>query len=320
MLPTMFRCDRRWFAGVMGLAVSALLLASCSSSPAPSPRRAPSHGNHLSTHARRGSSSGRAGQPGSITLSSSGMAVIDAQIGVLDGYMTKAQAGLASAAGSSSSASRQAASTLGVSAGMSTAAAQGQLVAQVSKRQAEISALLAAVAASASVTAPDRALLRSELSADAAGLREIAARAQSATSTGSLVSLANDVVSYYRVLSLVVPKVYLTLAADQAVYLETALARTTAQGALEARAPQVVSKLSATVRRRAAADASAAGTETAAATTSTEGISASVLSLIPAGYPGNKVVLQSGVNDLSSVLHDIGLVRNDVAALVRLLG
>ena len=318
--PTASTRKRRRLAGSVGLVASAALLASCSSSPAPVGRRAPSQSSHVSSHSRGASSSRHAGQLESITLSASGMAIIDAQIGVLDGYLAKAQASLGSAPGSGSSSSRTSAQSLGVSTGMSTTVAEGQLAAQVARRQNEISTMAAAVTSSTSVTAPDRALLDSELSADASGLRAVVTKAQAATSAGPLVSLAHSVVTYYRVLSLTVPKVYMVLAADQAVFLETALARITAQAALEARAPQAVSRLSTAVRQRAKAEASAASSWVAAATTSTEGISASVLSLIPAGFPGNKVVLQAGVNDLSSVLHDIGLVRNDIAVLVRLLG
>ncbi len=319
---------KRWHRpiGAVSVLACAFLLASCSSSPAPP--HATSHGSSRpASHVKVGAGKTARPAPGpqsAVSLSSSVMSVVDSEVGIVDSYLSKAQASMAAASTSSSTSAQtggiRVSAALGLSSGMSTAAAQGQLLSQLAKRQSQLSTLAAAVGSSASVTAPDRALLVAGISATASGLRAIAAKVQRAASTSQVIALAGDAVGSYRVMSLVTPKVYLTLAADQVVYVEGIFSKLAAQGSLEARAPKGVSKLSASVRQRAGVAAKRAEAETTMATTTTEGVSASVLSLIPTGFPGNKVVLQAAVNDLASVLHDLGIARNDLATLVRLLG
>ena len=80
------------------------------------------------------------------------------------------------------------------------------------------------------------------------------------------------------------------------------------------------SSVSATIKAEAQTDLNDVTSKVDASHTSISGVTASVINLTPAGYPGNKVDLQSARQNIKTARTDLAGARADVNHILQLLG
>ena len=168
----------------------------------------------------------------------------------------------------------------------------------------------------AGLTSTDRTTLASQIRADQQGLSALDLTIQSDTSFQQAHADCQRIVTDYRVYVLEEPKIHETIAADGV---------TRVNGTLDVLIPELQtlidnSSVSATVKAEAQADLNDLTGKVSASRTSILGVTSSVIDLLPAGWPGNQVVLKSDAQNIRTARADLAGARADVNHILQLLG
>ncbi len=166
------------------------------------------------------------------------------------------------------------------------------------------------------LTGADQTKLEGQITADEQGLSALDKTIQGDTTWAQAHSDCMLIVTDYRVYVLENPKVHEVIAADGITKVD---------GTFEALTPELQalinnSSVSATVKAQAQADLNDLTSKVNASHTSVSGVSASVINLDPAGWPGNQVVLKSAAQNIRTARTDLAGARTDVNDILQLLG
>lgn len=169
---------------------------------------------------------------------------------------------------------------------------------------------------SGALTTADRTTIEGQISADQSGLTALDSTIEGDTTFAQAHADCELIVTDYRVYVMEDPKIHEVIAAD---------AVSNANGTFETLAPELqslinASSVSATVKAQAQADLNDLTSKVSASHTSISGVTASVINLTPAGWPGNKVDLQSGRSNIKTARTDLSGARADVSHILQLLG
>jgi hypothetical protein len=169
---------------------------------------------------------------------------------------------------------------------------------------------------SSALSSADRATLRGQISADEQGLTALDATIQSDTTLAQAHADCERIVAGFRVYVLEDPKIHEVIAADGVGRVN---------GSLQTLIPELQSLIDASTVPPA--DQAAARnklndliSKVDASRTSISGVSASVINLTPAGWPGNQVDLQSARQNIKTARTDLSGARADVNHILQLLG
>lgn len=169
---------------------------------------------------------------------------------------------------------------------------------------------------SSALSSADRATLRGQISADEQGLTALDATIQSDTTLAQAHADCERIVAGFRVYVLEDPKIHVVIAADGVGKVN---------GSLQTLIPELQSLITASTVPPA--DKAAAQnklndliSKVDASRTSISGVSASVVNLTPAGWPGNQVDLQSARQNIKIARTDLSGARADVNQILQLLG
>jgi len=185
----------------------------------------------------------------------------------------------------------------------------------VSDRETTLAGLVTIVDKAADLTPSDRTALLSLLHADETGLTQLEATIQADTTVVKAASDAAKIVTAYRVYVLAVPQVHLVVATDRI-------------GAIDARLHTLSGKLQAAIEasragseQKAQARARLADfdTQVAAADRDVDGLSSAILSLTPAGYPGNRTQLGADRDRVNDARVHLQAARADAHAILALI-
>ncbi len=183
------------------------------------------------------------------------------------------------------------------------AATRTQLAAAVAVRQTALHRVLAAVAASTTLVPADRSLLNGTLDDALTGMNSLAAKIPTDTTQAELTADQTTMVQTYRVLALQVPVADLVIAADQAAAIENRIF---------IGEPGIQQQLSPAANKGTTVPASATTAFTdmqhqiLTAQATITGVSESLLSLLPSGYPGNASVITAAQTDLVNAHRYLG--------------
>lgn len=169
---------------------------------------------------------------------------------------------------------------------------------------------------SAALTSADQATLEGQITADQHGLTALDQTIQGDTTIAQAHSDCELIVTNYRVYVMEDPKIHEVIAADGI---------TKVNDLFETLIPELQtlinsSSVSATVKAQAQSDLNDVTSKVDASHTSISGVTASVINLIPAGWPGNKVDLQSAHQNIKTARTDLAGARADVNHILQLLG
>lgn len=169
---------------------------------------------------------------------------------------------------------------------------------------------------SSALTSTDRAALESQISADQSGLTVLDHTIQGDTTFATAHADCERIVTDYRVYVMEDPKIHEVIAADGV---------SNANGTFETLIPELqslinASSASATVKAEAQADLNDLTSKVNASHTSISGVTASVINLTPAGWPGNQVDLKSARSNIKTARTDLTGARADVGHILQLLG
>ncbi|HEY6470484.1 MAG TPA: hypothetical protein VI434_12035 [Candidatus Dormibacteraeota bacterium] len=169
---------------------------------------------------------------------------------------------------------------------------------------------------SSALTSADRTALEGQISADQSGLTALDGTIQADTTFAQAHAECELIVTDYRVYVMEDPKIHEVIAAD---------AVSNANGTFETLIPELqslinASSVSATVKAQAQADLNDLTSKVDASHTSISGVTASVINLTPAGWPGNQVDLKSARSNIKTARADLTGARADVSHILQLLG
>ena len=169
---------------------------------------------------------------------------------------------------------------------------------------------------SAGLTGADQSKLEGQITADEHGLTALDSTIQGDTTWAKAHADCMLIVTDYRVYVLENPKIHEVIAADGITKVD---------GTFETLIPELQnlidnSSVSATVKSQAQADLNDLTSKVNASRTSDSGVSASVINLDPAGWPGNQVVLKSAAQNIRTARTDLAGARTDVNHILQLLG
>jgi hypothetical protein len=169
---------------------------------------------------------------------------------------------------------------------------------------------------SAAVSSSDRAALEGQISADKTGLTALNTTIQADTTYHQAWADCQTIVSGYRVYVLEDPKIHEVIAADGVTKVDATFATLIP----ELQALINNASVSATVKAQAQTDLNDLTSKVDASQTSISGVSASVINLTPAGWPGNQVDLQSARQNIKTAHSDLDGAAADANKIIKLLG
>lgn len=186
----------------------------------------------------------------------------------------------------------------------------------VQRRLAVLAADNTFVETSVSLTSSDQSTLDGQISADASGLTALDETIQGDTTHAKLVADCGLIVTDYRVYVMEDPKIHEVIAADGIAKVDSAFETIIPelQGVINA------STVSATVKAQAQSDLNDLTSKVNASHTSISGVSASVINLVPSGWPGNQVDLKSARENITTASTDLSGARTDINNILTLLG
>jgi len=169
---------------------------------------------------------------------------------------------------------------------------------------------------SSALTSADQAALESQISADQSGLTALDATIQGDTTIAQAHTDCERIVTGYRVYVMEDPKIHEVIASDGVSKVDTTF---------EALIPELqslinASSVSTTVKAQAQADLNDLTSKVSASRASISGVTASVINLTPAGWPGNQVDLKSARSNIHTARTDLAGARADVSHILQLLG
>jgi hypothetical protein len=186
----------------------------------------------------------------------------------------------------------------------------------VQRRLATLAADNTFVKDSAAVSSADRPTLEGQISADETGLTALDKTIQGDTSYHQTWTDCQTIVTGYRVYVLEDPKIHEVIAADGVTKVDATFATLIPE--LQSLIDN--SSVSATVKAQAQADLDDLSSKVDASHTSISGVSASVIDLIPAGWPGNQVDLKSAQQNIKTAHSDLDGAAADANQVIKLLG
>ncbi|MGA7987731.1 MAG: hypothetical protein WCB51_04965 [Candidatus Dormiibacterota bacterium] len=169
---------------------------------------------------------------------------------------------------------------------------------------------------SAALTSADQTTLEGQITADQQELTALDRTIQGDTTIAQAHSDCELIVTNYRVYVMEDPKIHEVIAADGITKVNASVATLIP----ELRTLINNSSLSATIKAQAHSDLNDVTSKVDASHTSISGVTASVINLVPAGWPGNKVDLQSAHQNIRTARTDLAGARADVNHILQLLG
>jgi hypothetical protein len=169
---------------------------------------------------------------------------------------------------------------------------------------------------SSALSSADRATLESQISADEQGLTTLDETIQGDTTLAQAHADCERIVSGFRVYVLEDPKIHEAIAADGVGKVNASLQT------LIPELPSLINASTVSTTDKAAAqhDLNDLTSKVDASQTSISGVTASVINLTPAGWPGNQVDLQSARQNIKTARTDLEGARADVNHILQLLG
>lgn len=196
-------------------------------------------------------------------------------------------------------------------------AAQQKVETGLADRVTRLNTLLGDVqSAKQHLTSADQSALEHDISSvELPGIEALQPQAQSATTCAELKTVAHSMVYDYRVYVVMAPQTHLTIAADDAAFVDAKLT------ALEPRVEQAIANAKAKGKDVSGAEAAFADFQSQVSTagSAVSGLSATLLAQTPQGYPGNKSVFQGAKstlgtarNELHQAYQDLETIRTDL--------
>ena len=169
---------------------------------------------------------------------------------------------------------------------------------------------------SRALASTDRTALESQVGADQSGLTALDKTIQADTSFAQAHADCERIVTGYRVYVMEDPKIHEAIAADGV---------STVNATFETLIPELqslinASSVSTTVKAQAQTDLNDVTSKVNASHTSISGVTASVINLTAAGWPGNEVGLKSARSNITTARTDLAGARTDVSHILQLLG
>ena len=186
----------------------------------------------------------------------------------------------------------------------------------VQRRLATLAADNTFVKDSVAVSTTDRATLEGQISAGETGLTALDKTIQGDTSYHQTWTDCQTIVTGYRVYVLEDPKIHEVIAADGVTKLDATFATLIP----ELQSLINNSSVSATVKAQAQADLNDLTSKVDASHTSISGVAASVIELMPAGWPGDQVDLKSAQQNIKTAHSDLDGAAADANQIIKLLG
>jgi len=186
----------------------------------------------------------------------------------------------------------------------------------VQRRLAVLDADDTFVRTSVALTSGDQAALEGQISADQQGLTALGQTIQGDTTAAQAYADCGLIVTDYRVYVMEDPKIHEVIAADGVGKVDAMF---------ETLIPELqnlinVSSVSSTDKAQAQSDLNDLTSKVNASHTSISGVTASVINLTPAGWPGNQVDLKSGRQNITTAGTDLAGARTDVSTILQVLG
>jgi cell division protein FtsL len=186
----------------------------------------------------------------------------------------------------------------------------------VQRRVAVLAADDTFVETSVALTGGDQSTLEGQISADKSGLTQLDQTIQSDTTYAKVLADCGLIVTNYRVYVMEDPKIHEVIAADGVGKVD---------GAFTTVIPELqnlisTSTMSAAVKAEAQADLNTLNSKVTASQTAISGVSASVINLVPSGWPGNQSGLKSARQNIVIASTDLSGARTDVRDILTLLG
>jgi hypothetical protein len=186
----------------------------------------------------------------------------------------------------------------------------------VQRRLAVLAADDTFVKDSVALTGADQSTLEAQISADQQGLTALDQTIQSDNTFAQAHADCELIVTDYRVFVMEDPKIHEVIAADGVGKVDSTF---------DTLIPELqnlinVSSVSSTVKAQAQADLNALTGKVTASHTSISGVTASVINLTPAGWPGNQTDLKSARQNIKTASTDLAGARTDVNDILQLLG
>jgi hypothetical protein len=188
--------------------------------------------------------------------------------------------------------------------------------AAVQRRHATLAADNTFVIDSAALDSSDRSTLDGQIAADQTGLTSLDKTIQGDTTYQQAWTDCQTIVTGFRVYVLEDPKIHEVIAADGVTKVDATF--TTLIPELQSLINN--SSASATVKAEAQADLNDLTSKVDASHTSISGVSASVINLVPAGWPGNTVDLKSAAQNIKTGRSDLAGAAVDANNIIVLLG
>jgi hypothetical protein len=186
----------------------------------------------------------------------------------------------------------------------------------VQRRLAVLAADNTFVSTSVALTGSDQSTLEGQISADESGLTALNITIQGDTTYSKLFTDCGLIVTDYRVYVMEDPKIHEVIAADGIGKVDSAFSTIIPelQGVINA------STVSASVKAQAQSELNALTGKVTASQTSISGVSASVINLVPSGWPGNQADLKSARENITTASTDLSGARTDINNILTLLG
>jgi hypothetical protein len=169
---------------------------------------------------------------------------------------------------------------------------------------------------SGALSSADQATLEGQIAADQQGLTTLDQTIQGDTTIAQAHADCELIVTNYRVYVMEDPKIHEVIAADGIGKVNASFVTLIP----ELQTLITNSSVSATIKAQAQSDLNDVTSKVDASHTSISGVTASVINLTPAGWPGNKVDLQSAHQNIKTARTDLVGARADVNHILQLLG
>ncbi len=194
-------------------------------------------------------------------------------------------------------------------------AAEGYVEGLLDARVVRLELLAAQVGTSRYVTATDKAQLQSDLSNELAGMQSLEQQVRGDTTCAELVADAQTMVFTYRVYYVMTPQTELVVVADAETGIASNIVRWE-PGIQAAISYEAAHGKHVTLAQQALDDLKVQLTD---ALGTLDGVSSTVLSQTPQGYPGNHAVFVAGRNSCAAAFGDLGHARADLGTILRVL-
>ncbi len=186
----------------------------------------------------------------------------------------------------------------------------------VQRRLAVLAANNTFVETSVSLTGGDQSVLEGQISTDEHGLTALNTTIQGDTTYAKVFADCGLIVTDYRVYVMEDPKIHEVIAADGIGKVDSAFSTLI---------PELqnlinVSTAAAGNRAQAQSDLNNLTNKVDASHTAIAGVTASVINLVPSGWPGNQADLKNARENIDTASNDLGGARTDVSNILTLLG